>query len=89
MIRHVQDFGAILLFDLRYMYQSNKSQISAWLRDRIKVPDRYTAADLQLRAFYQKMAHKGFKPKVEQLEQLRVEFDDANSTGENQGALPQ
>lgn len=53
------------------------------------MPDRYTAADLQLRAFYQKMAHKGFKPKVEQLEQLKVEFDDSNSTGENQGALPQ
>ena len=45
-------------------------------------------ADLQLRAFYQKMAQKGLKPKVEQLEQLRVEFDDANSTGENAGALP-
>jgi len=82
-IRHVQDFGAILLFDQRYMYQSNKSQISAWLRNGIKVPDRYPAADMQLRAFYQKMAAKGFKPKVEQLEQLKVEFDDANSMGEN------
>ena len=45
-IRHVQDYGAILLFDQRYMYQSNRSQISAWLRDKIKVPDKYQAADL-------------------------------------------
>jgi len=53
------------------------------------VPEKYQAADLQLRAFYQKMASRGFKAKVEQLEQLRVEFDDAQSTGENQGAMPQ
>lgn len=35
------------------------------------------------------MASKKFKAKVEQLEQLKVEFDDANSAGENQVALPQ
>ena len=34
------------------------------------------------------MAQKNLMPKVKQLEQLRVEFDDANSA-ENQGALPQ
>ena len=34
------------------------------------------------------MKHRGLKPKVEQLEQLRVEFDDAKST-ENEGILPQ
>lgn len=35
------------------------------------------------------MASKNFKAKVEQLAQLKVEFDDANSAGENQVALPQ
>ena len=85
MIRHVQDYGAILLFDMRYAYPYNRSQISSWLRDRIKIPDRFAAADLQLRAFYQKMSHKGFKAKVEQLEHLRVEFDDAKSMDENEG----
>ena len=68
----MQDFGAILLFDQRYCYQSNRSQISGWLRDKIKVPNKYSDADLQLRAFFQKMAGKGFKAKVEQLEQLKV-----------------
>ena len=34
------------------------------------------------------MKHMGFKSKVETLEQLTVEFDDAKST-DNQGALPQ
>ena len=34
------------------------------------------------------MKHMGFKSKVESLEQLTVEFDDAKST-DNQGALPQ
>ena len=29
-----------------------------------------------LRAFYQKMKAKGFKSKVEKLDQLKVEFDD-------------
>ena len=36
------------------------------------------------------MSHKGFKPKVEQLEHLQVEFDDAKSADENEGGpLPQ
>ena len=34
------------------------------------------------------MKHMGFKSKVENLEQLTVEFDDAKST-DNQGAMPQ
>ena len=48
--------------------------------------ERYSATDLQLRAFYQKMDSKGFIPKVKQLEELKVTFDDA---GEPDGVLPQ
>ena len=86
-IRHAQDYGAILLFDERYNYPSNRSNISRWLRDRIKTPQSYDQLDLQLRAFYKSMACKGFKPKVEQLEQVKITFDDANSM-ESQGPMP-
>ena len=75
----MQDYGSILLFDQRYLYQSNRSQISKWLREGIKVPEKYEDADRHLRCFYQKMAGKGFVPKVKQLEHLKVEFDDAAS----------
>ena len=44
-IRHVQDYGAILLFDERYTYSSNKDQISGWLRDRIKIPQQFSELD--------------------------------------------
>jgi regulator of telomere elongation helicase 1 len=40
-IRHVQDYGAIILMDERYVYGSNRNSLSAWLRDRIKIPDRF------------------------------------------------
>ena len=63
-IRHVQDYGTILLLDERYNYSSNKSQISKWLRDKIKLSESYQATDLQLRAFYQKMKTMNFQPKV-------------------------
>ena len=36
-IRHVQDYGAIILLDHRYAYQSGRGQISKWLRDLIQV----------------------------------------------------
>lgn len=63
-IRHVQDYGTILLLDERYNYSSNKSQISKWLRDKIKISESYQATDLQLRAFFQKMKTMNFQPKV-------------------------
>lgn len=67
-----------MLFDERYQYASNKSQISKWLRDKIKVSDSYASTDLQTRAFFQKMKSMNFQPKVKQLEELKVAFDDAN-----------
>lgn len=41
---------------------------------------------MQMRAFYQKMKAMNFQPKVKQLEELKVAFDDANNPD---GALPQ
>ena len=64
-IRHAQDYGSILLFDERYSYGQNRSEISRWLRDRIKDTEKYDQLDLHLRAFYQKMACMGFKEKVQ------------------------
>ena len=64
-IRHAQDYGSILLFDERYAYGQNRSEISRWLRDRIKDTEKYDQLDLHLRAFYQKMACMGFKEKVQ------------------------
>ena len=39
-IRHRNDYGAIILCDERFGYSSNRNQISAWLRPHIKVFDR-------------------------------------------------
>jgi Rad3-related DNA helicase len=37
-IRHVQDYGSILLLDSRYCQDGNRSRVSGWLRDRIRLP---------------------------------------------------
>lgn len=85
-IRHVQDYGSILLFDSRYLWQSNRSQISGWLRNGIKTPVDYGATDLLLRCFFQKMAVRGYVPKVQQLEQIKIELaaEDGNDDMKSQ-----
>lgn len=45
-IRHVHDYGSILLLDSRYCQDGNRSRISGWLRDRIRLPENYEAYDL-------------------------------------------
>ncbi|XP_041977569.1 regulator of telomere elongation helicase 1 homolog [Aricia agestis] len=40
-IRHQNDYGAILLCDSRFNSPKLKSQLSAWLRDHIKVSNRF------------------------------------------------
>lgn len=39
-IRHRNDYGAIILCDERFSFGSNKNQISSWLRPHIKVYER-------------------------------------------------
>jgi hypothetical protein len=73
--------------DERYTYNSNRNQVSRWLRDRIVVPNHFEQFDLKLRAFFQSMASKKFVPKVKQLEQLKIAFDDINANEKN--VLPQ
>lgn len=77
-IRHVQDFGSILLIDSRFAWPSNRNAISKWLRDRIKIQRHFGICDLELNDFYKLMAQRNFKPKVEQLEQLKVDLGDGN-----------
>lgn len=84
-IRHNQDYGAIYLVDQRYVYKSNRSQISKWLRDKVKVVDDFHQVDSQLTAFYSAMESRGFKAKVEQIEQIKVEMEDFNMNDSGSG----
>ena len=63
-IRHVQDYGAVVLIDSRYTFQSNKSQISKWLRDSIKEHSQFDSFDSRIIDFYQLMKSRNFQPKV-------------------------
>lgn len=75
MIRHVQDYGSIILIDERYNWQANRSQISRWLRDRVKVFGNTEDLKGSLETFFSDMAAKKFVPKVEQLAQIQLEID--------------
>ena len=78
MIRHVQDYGAILLFDSRY--NSIQSHISPWLRKNINIPGKYRSLEL----FFDTMIKKGFKARVEQLDQVEVDLFE-----EVEGKMPE
>jgi Rad3-related DNA helicase len=60
----VQDYGAILLMDERYVYSSNQGQVSKWLRNKIQVPKDFVELDATLNDFFEDMSNKGFVPKV-------------------------
>lgn len=66
-IRHAQDYGAIILLDERFSWSSNKAGISAWLREQIFVPKSAAPFDeysKHLTGFFKNMEAKGFIPKV-------------------------
>lgn len=75
-IRHVQDFGSIILMDHRYSYQSGKSQISKWLRDLITTNMTFESLEDNLKLFYQDMKQRNFTPKLKRLENLQLELED-------------
>ncbi len=66
----MQDYGSIVLIDERYTWQTNRSQISRWLRDRIKIWQASDELGTSLHMFYAEMETRGFIPKVEQLAQV-------------------
>lgn len=51
-IRHKNDYGAILLLDNRFNSPNIKSQLSKWLRDRIQALPSFGPIILELRQFY-------------------------------------
>lgn len=52
-IRHVQDYGAIVLADERYSWGTNKQGISAWLRDNIFWANGWEKYEMRTKAFFQ------------------------------------
>ena len=52
-IRHVQDYGSIILCDERFGWRNNKDGISKWLRNSIVLYSEYDKFDLKMRAFFQ------------------------------------
>jgi hypothetical protein len=63
-IRHVQDYGAIILCDDRFSWGNNKNGISKWLRGQIQTMNEFDKFFMRLRAFYCQMDAMGFIPKL-------------------------
>lgn len=51
-IRHRNDYGAILLLDSRFNNHRVKGQMSKWLRDHIKVPNRFGELMRDIKLFF-------------------------------------
>ncbi|KAJ8952435.1 hypothetical protein NQ318_014527, partial [Aromia moschata] len=51
-IRHRNDYGAILLLDTKFNYSSVKNHMSRWLRDHIKTVNNFGEAMRDLRIFF-------------------------------------
>ena len=55
-IRHINDFGAILLCDERFGSESTRRQLSRWLRDEVVKYPNFGAAAASLNTFFKKHA---------------------------------
>ena len=71
----MQDYGSIVLIDERYTWHSNRSQISKWLRDRIRIYSSPEELSESFQTFFTEMKSRNFVPKVEQLAQVHLEID--------------
>ncbi|CAG8526701.1 10742_t:CDS:10 [Paraglomus brasilianum] len=54
-IRHKNDYGAILLCDNRFANSRNLSHLPVWVRPFVRVPKNYNEVNGQLASFFQKM----------------------------------
>ncbi|KAJ8675354.1 hypothetical protein QAD02_011140 [Eretmocerus hayati] len=73
-IRHKNDYGAILLCDIRFENQSFKQQLSAWLRPHIKKFDSFRLTLKELREFF-KFAHTSLpqpRPSISELPEVAM-----------------
>ena len=54
-IRHVNDYGAILLCDKRFAQTDQRMQLSSWVRGRMEVHERFGGVIGQVRGFFKRM----------------------------------
>lgn len=66
-IRHRDDYGAVLFCDARFAQPSNKQQMSAWLRPYIQTPDQFGAVTRGLCQFF-----KYAKEQVRLVHKIRI-----------------
>lgn len=62
-IRHRNDYGAILLCDERFGNPSIISQLSAWIRNYVKVYQNFGEVQTRLTKFFKDMKHDGVSMK--------------------------
>jgi len=63
-IRHINDYGAMILIDNRYSADWLKKYLSKWLRDRVKITDKTENCITSLETFYENMKKKCFPQRV-------------------------
>uniref|UniRef100_A0A182MM14 ATP-dependent helicase C-terminal domain-containing protein n=1 Tax=Anopheles culicifacies TaxID=139723 RepID=A0A182MM14_9DIPT len=88
-IRHKDDYGAILLCDSRFQNQRQQSQLSAWihshLRDDRNAPNFGTAVG-EMARFFRMMAKFDVPAKVRELGAVKVEGDENLKHSAGQGS---
>ena len=62
-IRHINDYGLILLVDKRYGESRNKSERSKWLRERQKNFRTFNEATEEIESFFEEMRGLNLQPK--------------------------
>jgi DNA repair helicase Rad3 len=75
-IRHINDFGCILLFDKRYGYSSAQSERSKWVRDKQRVFDSFEELKIEVNQFFEKMISLNLPTKETKLNTKYDSFDE-------------
>jgi len=77
-IRHEQDYGNIVLVDSRYAAPNLMNAISKWLRDSVRVYSDANLANSEFSKFFSDMEARGFKPKVQAISQVKLDFAEVD-----------
>lgn len=83
-IRHKNDYGAILLCDSRFNSPNLKSQLSAWLRDHIKVSNKFGETVSEICRFFKNAECSLPAPRLKPL--LPYEANSVNSGYKDSGS---
>ena len=77
-IRHISDYGSILLVDERY--ENFKDMISKWLKDQINIPKSNAEALKNMEHFFAEMKSRNYVPKArdvgDMVDQADISEDD-------------